>query len=70
MIDKMSAMSGAAFDKVYVKEMVNDHRKDISEFETAGKQVKNADLKKFIDSTVPVMKDHLDAIQKFDQAKQ
>ena len=70
MIDKMSAMSGAAFDKVYVKEMVNDHRKDIAAFETAGKQVKNADLKKFIDSTVPVMKDHLDAIQKFDQAKQ
>src|SRR6266550_1097470 len=70
MIDKMSAMSGATFDKAYVKEMVNDHRKDIAEFETAGKEVKNADLKKFIDDTVPVMKDHLDTIQKFDQAKQ
>ena len=70
MIDKLSAMSGAAFDKAYVKEMVNDHKKDIAEFETAGKEVKNADLKKFIDDTVPVMKDHLDTIQKFDQAKQ
>jgi putative membrane protein len=70
MIDKMSAMSEAAFDKAYVKEMVSDHRKDIAEFETAGKEVKNADLKKFIDDTVPVMKDHLDTIQKFDQAKQ
>ena len=70
MIDKLSAMSGSEFDKAYVKEMVNDHKKDIAEFETAGKEVKNADLKKFIDDTVPVMKDHLDTIQKFDQAKQ
>ena len=70
MIDKLSAMSGPAFDKAYVKEMVNDHKKDIAEFETADKEVKNADLKKFIDDTVPVMKDHLDTIQKFDQAKQ
>jgi putative membrane protein len=70
MIDKLSAMSGAAFDKAYAKEMVNDHKKDIAEFETADKEVKNADLKKFIDDTVPVMKDHLDTIQKFDQAKQ
>jgi putative membrane protein len=70
MIDKMSAMSGPAFDKAYVKEMVNDHKKTIAELETAGKEVKNADLKKFIDDTVPVIKDHLDMIQKFDQAKQ
>ena len=27
MIDRISAMSRAAFDKAYVKEMVNDHRR-------------------------------------------
>lgn len=69
MINKMSAMSGAAFDSAYVKGMVKDHKEDVAEFESAGKQVKNADLKKFIDETVPVMKEHLSMIEKFDQAK-
>ncbi len=69
MIDKMSSMSGAAFDKAYVKAMVKDHKKDIAEFEAASKSVKNEDLKKFIDDAVPVMKEHLEKIQKFDQAK-
>ncbi len=68
-IDKMSGMSGAAFDTAYVKDMIKDHKKDIAEFETADKSVKNADLKKFIEETVPVMKEHLTMIEKFDQAK-
>lgn len=69
MIDKLSAKSGAEFDTAYVKMMVKDHEKDIAEFEKADKEVSNADLKKFIEDSVPVMKDHLAAIQKFDQAK-
>lgn len=71
MIDKFSGMSaGAAFDKAYVKAMVKDHEKDIAEFEKAGTEVKDADLKKFIEDTVPMMKEHLEIIKKFDQAKQ
>lgn len=69
MIDKMSGMSGAAFDGAYVKAMVKDHEKDIAEFEKASKMVKNEDLKKFIDDAIPVMKEHLEMIKKFDQAK-
>ncbi len=68
-IDKLSAMSGADFDKAYVKEMIKDHEEDIAEFEKADKQVQNADLKKFIDDTIAVMKEHLEMIKKFDQAK-
>ena len=68
MITKMSDMSGAAFDNAYVPDMVKDHKKDIAEFEAAQKMVKNEDLKKFIDSTLETMKDHLQKIEKFDQA--
>ncbi len=68
-VDKMSGMSGAAFDKMYVSEMVKAHEKDIADFEMADKEVKNADLKSFIEETVPVMKEHLEMIKKFDQAK-
>jgi putative membrane protein len=69
LIQKMSGMSGADFDKAYVKEMVEDHEMDIAEFEKAQKEVKNEDLKEFIDDSLTVMKDHLEMIKKFDQAK-
>jgi putative membrane protein len=69
MVDKMSGMSGADFDKAYVPAMVKAHKKDIADFEEASKEVKNEDLKKFIDDSIPMMKDHLEKIQKFDQAK-
>lgn len=68
-IDKMSGMSGAAFDASYVPMMVKDHKKDIAEFEQAEKTVKNDDLKKFISNSLDTMKDHLQKIQTFDQAK-
>jgi putative membrane protein len=69
MIAKMSALSGAAFDKAYVKGMVKAHKEDIALFESADKEVKNEDLKKFIENTIPVMKEHLAMIEKFDQLK-
>jgi len=69
MIAKMSALSGAAFDKAYVKGMVKAHKEDIAFFESADKEVKNEDLKKFIENTIPVMKEHLAMIEKFDQVK-
>ncbi|MGI8891075.1 MAG: DUF4142 domain-containing protein [Chthoniobacterales bacterium] len=68
-MEKMSAMSGANFDKAYVKDMVKDHEADIAEFEKAQKEVKNEDLKKFIDNSIETMKGHLETIKKFDQAK-
>ncbi len=69
MIDKMSKTSGAAFDSAYIKAMVDDHEKDIAEFEKARGQVSNEDLKKFIDETVPVMKEHLEMVKKMQTTK-
>lgn len=69
MIDKFSKMSGESFDAAYVKDMIEDHKKDIAEFEKAQGEVKNEDLKKFITDTIPVMKEHLEMVQKIDTAK-
>lgn len=69
MIDKFAKMSGDSFDSAYVKAMVEDHKKDIAEFEEAQGQVKNEDLKKFIGDTIPVMKEHLEMVQKMETAK-
>jgi len=62
--DDLSAKSGADFDKTYVSNMIDDHKKDIKEFEDASKNCKDADLKAFAVKTLPVLKMHLDAIQK------
>ena len=68
-IDKMSKMSGAAFDTAYAKEMVAAHEKTIASFETAKGKVGNEDLKKFIDDTLPVIKEHLEMAKKMQTAK-
>ncbi len=69
MVAKMEKMSGPAFDKAYVSDMIMDHEKDIAEFQKADKEVKNEDLKKFIEDSIPTMQEHLDMIKKFSQAK-
>jgi putative membrane protein len=61
---ELSGKSGAEFDKAYVSDMVDDHKKDIKAFEDARKQVKYPEMQAFIDKTLPVLHKHLDAIQK------
>ena len=56
---KDADLKGAEFDKAYMREMVSDHEKDASEFEKAAKFVKDADLKAFVDKTLPTLRDHL-----------
>ena len=68
-IDKMSKMSGDAFDAAYVKGMVEDHQKTVADFEKASSTVKNADLKKFIDDTLPVIKGHLKMVKEMQAGK-
>jgi len=67
-IDKLSKLSGAAFDTAYAKEMVASHEKTIANFETAKAKV-GEDLKKFIDNTLPVIKEHLEMAKKMQTAK-
>lgn len=68
-IDKMSKMSGAAFDTAYIKGMVEDHTKTVADFEKASGTVKNEDLKKFIEDTLPVIKEHLKMAKEMQAAK-
>jgi putative membrane protein len=66
-VDMMKARKGNDFDKSYMDMMVNDHKKDIKEFEEASEKATDPDLKAFASKTLPVLKMHLDsakAIQK------
>jgi putative membrane protein len=65
--DKISAMSGAAFDKAYVKAMIRDHKKDIKEFERESTSGMDSDVKAFAAKTLPALREHLRMAEEADK---
>jgi putative membrane protein len=57
--DRLSNLSGAQFDKVYMNNMVSDHKKDVAEFAKESKSGNDSDVKQFAEKTLPTLKDHL-----------
>jgi len=58
-VTKLSAMSGAEFDRAYSKMMLKDHEKDVKEFERESTSGKDPDLKAFAGKTLPTLQEHL-----------
>jgi putative membrane protein len=65
--DKLQKLSGAGFDQEYIKTMVQDHQKDVKDFQKEQKSAKDADLKTFVTTTLPTLEEHLKLAQS-DQA--
>jgi putative membrane protein len=61
--DDLAKKSGKDFDKAYVNQMVDDHKKAVKLFEDASKNCKDPDLKAFAAKTLPTLKMHLDSIK-------
>src|SRR5215831_13363122 len=57
--DRLSKLSGDAFDKAYMKDMVADHQKDVAAFKKESTSGKDADLKAWAGKTLPTLEDHL-----------
>ena len=62
MVDKMAALTGSEFDTAYVADMVKDHRMDAKEFKAESAETKDADVKSFLDKSIPVVDEHLKRI--------
>jgi len=58
-VTKLSAMSGAEFDRAYAKMMLKDHEKDVSEFEKQSMKGTDPDVKAFASKTLPTLQEHL-----------
>jgi putative membrane protein len=58
-VDKLSKLSGADFDKEYMKLMVKGHEGDVAAFKKASKDLKDPDLKDFATKTLPAFEEHL-----------
>jgi putative membrane protein len=66
-MDKLSKLSGADFDREYMKNMVSDHKKDVSDFKSEASRAKDPDVKQFAASTLPTLQEHLQLAQSAQQ---
>jgi putative membrane protein len=67
--DRLAKLSGAEFDRVYVDDMVKDHRKDVAEFKKQGQQAKDPELKSWASKTLPTLQQHLDMAERLAAAR-
>ena len=63
---KLSQLSGPAFDKAYMKGMVKDHETDVKEFQKEANSGKDPQLKQFASTTLPILQSHLDMAKSTD----
>ena len=57
--DRLTKLSGPAFDQAYMKAMVNDHLKAVSAFRSESRTGKDAEVKAWAARTLPTLEEHL-----------
>jgi putative membrane protein len=60
--DRLSKLKGAEFDRAYMNAMLQDHRHDVAEFQSAAKS-SDPDVQAFASKTLPTLRSHLDEAQ-------
>ena len=67
-IDKLQNASGAEFDKEFAKCMAVGHKKTVAKYEKASQHAKDAELKSYVNQTLPTLQQHLQAAQSLARA--
>lgn len=68
-VTDLQKRKGAAFDKAYMNMMVQDHQKDVQEFEKASNNLSDGEVKAFATRTLPTLKAHLDSATAINKGK-
>jgi len=58
-MERLRGMNGAAFDTGYMQHMVQDHRKDVADFQKQAQSGSDPALKAFAQKHLPVLQQHL-----------
>jgi putative membrane protein len=58
-MDRLSAMSGNAFDAAYMQHMVQDHKKTVADFQKQAQSGSDPALKSFAQKYLPIIQQHL-----------
>jgi putative membrane protein len=61
--ERLAKLSGADFDRAYMKLMVKDHEKDVSDFRTESTSGQDPVIRKFAAQTLPTLQAHLKEAQ-------
>jgi putative membrane protein len=61
--ERLTNMKGPEFDRTYMQNMVQDHQKDVAEFQQEADQGQDPDIKNFAATTLPTLKEHLQLAQ-------
>lgn len=56
---RLAKLEGGEFDRAYVNAMIEDHQKDIKQFEKQARQADDAEIKQFAEQTLPKLRQHL-----------
>jgi putative membrane protein len=62
-LDKMSKLSGADFDKAYIKDQLKDHKEDVSKFKDEASKGTVPGVKDFASKTLPTLEQHLQMVK-------
>jgi putative membrane protein len=57
--EHFAQLSGEEFDRAYMTYMVQDHMKDVKDFEQSAKELKNPRIQQWASGALPVLKEHL-----------
>ena len=60
--DRLSKLKGTEFDRAYMNAMLQDHRHDVAEFQSASKS-SDPDVQAFASKTLPTLQSHLEEAQ-------
>jgi len=61
--DRLSKLSGEAFDRAYMQMMVKDHQKDVNEFRQESRAGHDPEVKAWASKTLPTLEEHLKTAQ-------
>jgi putative membrane protein len=67
-IDKLSKMTGDAFDRAFTQEMVSGHKKAVSALQKESKSGKDAEVKAWAAKTLPTVEGHLKQVQELSRS--
>jgi putative membrane protein len=56
---RLASMKGSSFDQAYMRDMVEDHQKDVQEFQQEANNGQNEALRMFAQQTLPILQQHL-----------
>lgn len=66
--DRLSRLSGAAFDRAYARDQVTDHQHDISVYKNEAQNGQNPQIKQYAQNTLPVLHEHLSLARQMSRA--